>query len=70
MKLIESESDKGFEYNTLAAWKAARTDVMFDIMNKKLVTPDAASGKTVQLRLNGGILADEMGLGKTIERTL
>ncbi len=51
------------------AWRAGRTDLLFDMKDHKVVLPTdpAVAASISKFRLCGGVLADEMGLGKTME---
>jgi SNF2 family DNA or RNA helicase len=64
MKSVEDNKD-GLPYFTAYPWRRAKTDLIFDLTKKEIVTNLEAYVDVAKPK--GGVLADEMGLGKTME---
>lgn len=60
-------SYSAFKYCDLVPWRASRTNLLYDLHNKKAVLPNAASEYIGTVKAKGGVLADVVGLGKTVE---
>jgi SNF2 family DNA or RNA helicase len=58
---------KEFKYCDLVPWRASRSNLLFDLHNGKILTPEAVSDYIGSFKSRGGILADAVGLGKTLE---
>jgi SNF2 family DNA or RNA helicase len=67
MKSIEENTDKELKYCDLVPWRASRSNLLFDLHNEKILTPEAVSDYIGSFKSRGGILADAVGLGKTLE---
>eukprot|EP00029_Vermamoeba_vermiformis_P008911 TRINITY_DN4297_c1_g1_i1.p1 TRINITY_DN4297_c1_g1~~TRINITY_DN4297_c1_g1_i1.p1 ORF type:complete len:1047 (+),score=234.72 TRINITY_DN4297_c1_g1_i1:95-3235(+) len=64
MKSVEDNKD-GLPYFTAYPWRRAKTELVFDVAKKQIVTDLEAYVDVAKPK--GGVLADEMGLGKTME---
>eukprot|EP00029_Vermamoeba_vermiformis_P000823 TRINITY_DN11008_c0_g1_i1.p1 TRINITY_DN11008_c0_g1~~TRINITY_DN11008_c0_g1_i1.p1 ORF type:complete len:857 (+),score=187.90 TRINITY_DN11008_c0_g1_i1:110-2680(+) len=67
MKSIEDNIDKEFKYCDLTPWRASRANLLFDLHNEKILTPEAVNDYIGTFKSHGGVLADAVGLGKTLE---
>ncbi len=58
---------KELKYCDLTPWRASRANLLFDLHNEKILTPEAVNDYIGTFKSHGGVLADAVGLGKTLE---
>ena len=62
MKSVEDDVKDGLEFTecSLIPWRSAKTEILLDVVSKKLVTFDDIPQYVTKFTPRGGVLADEV----------